>query len=617
MGRLATERRLNKGSSTKPYSVGYTYYEDGSLNTLTYPSGNVVTYQVAGAGLATKVSDSSNTYVNSATYSPHGALVGMTSGSGIITSNIYNNRLQPTLLSAGLNGQNPFFSLCYDFHSGAAINNGPCAFNAHTSGNNGNVFQVIDNYDSTRSATFSYDLLNRITQGNTINTTSANCWGEVYSLDGWGNLTNIGPVSSMGSCWHETFQAPTATNLNQFSGSCYDAGGNLLLANSVCPTGSFTPTYAYDAENRLSNTAGYNYYYDADSVRIEKSSGTSGTMYWLGAGGEYLTETDLTGAINEEYVYFNGERIARVDRPTGTVHYYFSDKLNSASTITDPSGTVQERYYYYPYGGLVASLGSDTNHYKFTGKERDSESGLDMFGARYYGSSLGRFMTPDWAAKPISVPYANFGNPQSLNLYSYVENNPLTLVDTDGHDIIYADNLKNAQVVKDTVQAILADPHTSGNLSGYVGKDNPNLVIQSGDLSGGDTRTVNPDGSVTTTTILGNTQPDIQTTSGSSTFGDVTTTSAPETTLTGATITIDNRVGKGDVEGVMVHESVHAGEAKSNPGQFSKDAAAEKSMPHDQRPQEQRPNAAQQSYTKEIKQAVKQIEKDRKKDPNQ
>ena len=68
-----------------------------------------------------------------------------------------------------------------------------------------------------------------------------------------------------------------------------------------------------------------------------------------------------------------------------------------------------------------------------TGKERDTESGLDMFGARYYGSSLGRFMTPDWAAKPIDVPYANFGNPQSLNLYSYVNNNPTTTRDPDGH----------------------------------------------------------------------------------------------------------------------------------------------------------------------------------------
>jgi RHS repeat-associated protein len=69
----------------------------------------------------------------------------------------------------------------------------------------------------------------------------------------------------------------------------------------------------------------------------------------------------------------------------------------------------------------------------FTGKERDTESGLDMFGARYYGSSIGRFMTPDWASAPIAVPYAELGNPQSLNLYSYTKNNPTTLTDIDGH----------------------------------------------------------------------------------------------------------------------------------------------------------------------------------------
>ena len=52
-----------------------------------------------------------------------------------------------------------------------------------------------------------------------------------------------------------------------------------------------------------------------------------------------------------------------------------------------------------------------------------------MFGARYYGSRLGRFMTPDWAAKPVTVPYAHFGNPQSLNLYSYVQNTqPLSVI---------------------------------------------------------------------------------------------------------------------------------------------------------------------------------------------
>jgi RHS repeat-associated protein len=77
--------------------------------------------------------------------------------------------------------------------------------------------------------------------------------------------------------------------------------------------------------------------------------------------------------------------------------------------------------------------GSSLLQSRYTGKERDAESGLDYFGARYYGSSMGRFMSPDWAAKAEPVPYAKLGDPQTLNLYAYVGNNPLSRVDADGH----------------------------------------------------------------------------------------------------------------------------------------------------------------------------------------
>ena len=73
-----------------------------------------------------------------------------------------------------------------------------------------------------------------------------------------------------------------------------------------------------------------------------------------------------------------------------------------------------------------------TRHH-FTGKERDAESGNDYFDARYYASSMGRFMSPDWSAKEEPVPYAKLDDPQSLNLYSYVRNNPLSQIDADGH----------------------------------------------------------------------------------------------------------------------------------------------------------------------------------------
>jgi RHS repeat-associated protein len=76
---------------------------------------------------------------------------------------------------------------------------------------------------------------------------------------------------------------------------------------------------------------------------------------------------------------------------------------------------------------------------RYTGKERDQESGLDFFGARYYASMMGRFMSPDYSDDADTVPYADLTNPQSLNLYAYVNNNPLSLTDPDGHGCFDSD----------------------------------------------------------------------------------------------------------------------------------------------------------------------------------
>jgi RHS repeat-associated protein len=138
--------------------------------------------------------------------------------------------------------------------------------------------------------------------------------------------------------------------------------------------------------------------------------------------------------MKSEYVFFNGERVARRDlvAPTG-IFYYFSDHLKTASVITDAAGVVKADSDYYPWGGELQFVNADSNHYKFTGKERDTETNLDYFGARYYSNGLGRFITPDWAAKPAAIPYAVIGDPQTLNLYGYVRGLPTVLVDVDGH----------------------------------------------------------------------------------------------------------------------------------------------------------------------------------------
>src|SRR5437763_3772091 len=63
-------------------------------------------------------------------------------------------------------------------------------------------------------------------------------------------------------------------------------------------------------------------------------------------------------------------------------------------------------------------------------------TGLDYFGARYYGNWLGRWVSAEWSATPAPVPYADVRDPQSLNLYAYVRNLPTTKADNDGHDIV-------------------------------------------------------------------------------------------------------------------------------------------------------------------------------------
>jgi RHS repeat-associated protein len=459
MGRPLLESRTNGGGGSQPkYSVGYFYNLDGSLAKLTYPSGNVLTYNIGGAGRPVSATDSANSYVSSGTYAPQGSLAGMINGytssfAGIVTANTYNDRLQPLTRSASA-GTSPIFNLCYFF---GATQNLPFPCNNATSNNdNGNLYTIQNLLNSWDDIWYSYDPLNRLSTAGI--SSGSDCWQEVYTIDAWGNLTNIAPpINPIWICPNENLNAPALAN-NQLTGFSYDAAGNIIH--------DVSNAYTYDGENRILTAAGWTYSYDADGERMEKSSGSSGTKYWFGPAG-ILTESSLTGTINEEYIYFNGERIARVDRPSGAVHYYFPDHLSSATFITDAVGNVQEQYRYYPFGGLISSVGSDPNKYKFNGKERDLESNLDEFGARYYTSALGRFMTPDWADEPTAVPYANFGNPQSLNLYSFVENNPMTTGDPDGHCVGDGDG---------NTECGMSLPYTSGTMA----------------LEGADTRTIQP-----------------------------------------------------------------------------------------------------------------------------
>ncbi len=103
--------------------------------------------------------------------------------------------------------------------------------------------------------------------------------------------------------------------------------------------------------------------------------------------------------------------------------------------------------------GMQGSLYDGDVRSRSTGKERDAESGNDYFGARYYESTTGRFLSPDWSARIEPVPYSKLSDPQSLNLYDYVRNNPVTAVDPDGHDPTILDEEFAQQVAAAGIEA--------------------------------------------------------------------------------------------------------------------------------------------------------------------
>ena len=138
------------------------------------------------------------------------------------------------------------------------------------------------------------------------------------------------------------------------------------------------------------------------------------------------TVTFINNQINRLYAAFMPTAYAEVNDET--TYYLLTDHLGSVDVVLDEAGDVVERRDYLPYGSErmsdSAPDATETDH-KFTGKELDDETGLYYYGARYYDSEIGRFVSVDpWEG--------DLKDPQSFNKYSYVQNNPIICIDTTG-----------------------------------------------------------------------------------------------------------------------------------------------------------------------------------------
>ncbi|ODS37090.1 MAG: hypothetical protein A7316_02180 [Candidatus Altiarchaeales archaeon WOR_SM1_86-2] len=178
--------------------------------------------------------------------------------------------------------------------------------------------------------------------------------------------------------------------------------------------------------------------------------GVTKTTYYIGRHFEKTIYSNGT-EINTSYYYANGERVAKKTSDGTTTKKYFihPDHLGSTSVITDESGNQVEKTKYYPFG--ATREGGSKEKYLFTGQEHDSETGLYYYGARYYSPEVRRFVQPDTI---VPNPY----DPQYLNRYSYVLNNPLIYIDPTGHEISCFGDC-NEDIMGNIIQSVIVDPY--------------------------------------------------------------------------------------------------------------------------------------------------------------
>ena len=243
-------------------------------------------------------------------------------------------------------------------------------------------------------------------------------WGLSWTYDRYGNRT--AQTVTAGTAPMSSLSISATTNRITSSGFSYDASGNM--------TNDALNTYTYDAESRIKSKSGgtsATYYYDGASLRVKKVVGSTTTRY-IYSGTKVVAEYDNGAAVGlptKEYIYSGSTLVVTLNGSTPTYHHqdHLSVRVNSNS-----GGTKVGDQGHYPFGESWYSS-STTTKWQFTSYERDSESGLDYAIFRYDSSRFGRFMTPDLLAGRIS-------NPQSLNRYAYVQNDPVNRIDPFGLD---------------------------------------------------------------------------------------------------------------------------------------------------------------------------------------
>ena len=397
---------------TYTYTYTYTYTDANRPQTITYPSGRIVSYGYDDAGQVQTVLATVDGQVvalgHTGVYLPFGDLAFMQRGNQIPQLRTYDLDYRLNLnLSTGALRQ----LVTWDPAS--------------------NVNALFDLDDTDRTQLFGYDDLDRLTFA-----ASNSDAQRVYGYDELGNreleLVDSAPVITVNDP-NSNQIATVSTHPHPY---VFDAAGYLTTG------GAHGGVFTYNDAGRLSHASvpaldtETDYRYNALGQRTQKAvtsgnpSVTTTTRFVYNLAGQLIAETDEAGVVQREYIYLNGEPFARIDPGTpSSVYYFHTDQLGTPRVMTDDTGQVVWQSTMEPFGTVTVTPSSTVdNPLRFPGQYVDDETGLHYNYHRYYDPSTGRYLRSD----PIGL---NGG----INTYAYAAGNPLRNIDPFGLNCITRD----------------------------------------------------------------------------------------------------------------------------------------------------------------------------------
>lgn len=270
--------------------------------------------------------------------------------------------------------------------------------------------QITQITEPAAARSYGYDAVDRLTT-----MTSPSLSGESYSYDGVGNRT----ASHLSTSYtHQPFNKLAATGTASYA---YDNDGNLT---AKIDTGGMWQ-YSWDYENRLKQVTRpdgmtVQYRYDALGRRVQRTPSTGVSTNYSYDSADVVLDVNSGGST---VTYLNGPGVDNKLKQSSSAStlYFIQDRLGSTTTLTDAAGNPVEAEQYDSFGN---GAGSQFTRYGYTGRELDPDTGLYYYRARWYDPQAGRFVSED----PI-------GFAGGINLYRYVGNNPLRLLDPEGTQI--------------------------------------------------------------------------------------------------------------------------------------------------------------------------------------